>query len=166
MLKQPSYAALNFLTRLTNTPRLVSNSLFRRKNNDLLIVAIELIGDNSGCYGTTHTPLPSVPLLLVFLVKIISFCLWQFVCFPYFLNVKSLKITWNGVRSTHTHCEWVCVVTCAMSLSLLLLELTVTNALIFTWFLSVFYSSHCHKVIRSSCTTQKNSDMSYKLINQ
>ena len=166
MLKQPSYAALNFLTRLTNTPRLVSNSLFRRKNNDLLIVATELIGDNSGCYRTTHTPLPSVPLLLTFLVKISSFCLWQFVYFLCFLKIESLKITWNGVRSTQTYCEWVYVVAYFMSLSLFLLELTVTNALIFTWFFVWILFSYCHKVIRSSCTTQQNSLMSYKLINQ
>ena len=33
-------------------------------------------------------------------------------------------------------------------------------------FLSVFYFFYCHKVIRSSYTTQQNSGMSYKLISQ
>ena len=54
--------------------------------------------------------------------------------FLIFLKNKVILNHLKSVRCTQTHCEWVCMVACVMSLSSLLLELTVTNALIFTPF--------------------------------
>ena len=113
MLKQPSYAALNFLARLTNTPRLAPNSLFRRKNNDLLIVATELIGDNSECYGITHTPTPKCFTAVGVSCKNLFFLLvaiWYI--FLIFLKQSHLNYLKWCQKHSDTLCESVCGCLC------------------------------------------------------
>ena len=111
------------LSRLTSTARLASKQLFMWKNTDLLFVVTELIVNNSECYGTTYTHSLSNAFhnCWCFLEKSSLFCLvWFNAFFLVFLQLRSLRITWDGVRSTHTHldeCSKLSIILCLLSLS-------------------------------------------------
>ena len=106
MLKQPSYASMNYFVQTYKHYKVGVQATFQVENTDLLFVITQLIVNNSDGNNTQYTTLKCLSLLLVFHGKIVSlFFLWfnEFSLSPFnWSHLESLEMMSEALSFSHT----------------------------------------------------------------